>query len=95
MIQDTLVEINVINVNAFKSKSLINDTEMKIFAETLFTQNNDNNQHLVSWLTGSRIPASHAEESNPRCQDSREDEADQTGGGRQPDAAGKEGQDQE
>lgn len=47
------------------------------------------------WMTGSRVPARHAEESHQRRQNSREDEAGQTGGGRQPDAAGQEGQDQE
>lgn len=46
-------------------------------------------------MPGSRVPACHAEEGHQRCQDSREDEAGQTGGGRQPDAAGQEGQDQE
>lgn len=49
----------------------------------------------VVLTTGSRVPAGHAEESHPRRQDAREDEAGQAGGGRQPDAAGQEGQDQE
>lgn len=46
-------------------------------------------------MTGSRVPACHAEEGHQRRQNSREDEAGQTGGGRQPDAARQEGQDQE
>lgn len=46
-------------------------------------------------MTGSRVPARHAEEGHQRRQDPREDEAGEAGGGRQPDAAGQEGQDQE
>lgn len=46
-------------------------------------------------MTGSRLPARDAEEGHQRRQDSREDEGGEAGGGRQPDAAGQEGQDQE
>lgn len=65
------------------------------FHSNVVEKNNNYNPSPFPWVTGSRVPARHAEESHPRCQDSREDEAGETGGGRQPDAAREEGQDQE
>lgn len=50
---------------------------------------------MVFSSLGSRVSAGHAEEGDQRRKDSRKDEAGQTGGGRQPDPAGQEGQDQE
>lgn len=46
-------------------------------------------------LSGSGVPARHAEEGHQGCKDPREDEAGEAGGGRQPDPAGQKGQDQE
>lgn len=71
----------------------------------IFTDCYTSNVIKVIWLSwtfffpfmspGSRVPAGDAAEGHQGCEDPRKDEAGEASGGRQPDPAGQEGQNQE